>query len=461
MSSGEQNAVKARRLQRIVGLIKTYAWDRELHLRGGKAKIFALCAASLLALISELVFHYHIGSLPGILSAQTITIYDNVDDILVSDVSGPIAKALIIATVFRIAFSAIIALLDIVFYKKITGKDFDYEAMINFAIVNLVFIFAFIFVFLNTTITYLISLYVNALHVVPTLVQLNGAVALIAACLIGDFCFYWSHRWGHGVRFFWNLGHINHHRSEKLSQLTNASDPPALFLNVAGGKVFALLLLPFITKLFTIDIRDAGWVLPAAVIFDALADPSHSVVLTHLETRSRALRMLRWIFVTPGVHFTHHAREEQYNICNGSNFGARLTIWDRLFGTYAEPPDHIPEVGLYGDEADYCKTPIRFVLDPYVRLYQELKQNNVRYWPAILFGSTAYNPPNPIDSYPPTQKWLNDPVEKADCEPSRPKKIGGPSPAKVSPMAAMATPASAALRSKAAASAGPTAARIS
>jgi|SRR5579872_187627 sterol desaturase/sphingolipid hydroxylase (fatty acid hydroxylase superfamily) len=398
MSSDDHNLIKAHRLETISRLIKTYAWDKEIHLRGSSVKILALCAASFLALASELVFHYHLGSLPAILSAKTITIYDNVEDVLVSDVSGPIAKALIIATIFRVVFSASIALLDIVFYKKITGKDFDYEAMINFAIVNLVFIFAFILVFINPTITYLISLYVSALRAVPTIVQLNGAAALIAACLIGDFCFYWSHRWGHGVRFFWNLGHINHHRSEKLSQLTNASDPPSLLLNVAGGKVFALLLLPFITKLFTVDIRDAGWVLPAALVFDALADPSHSVVLTHLETRSRVLRMLRWIFVTPGVHFTHHAREEQFNICNGSNFGARLTIWDRLFGTYAEPPNYIPEVGLFGDKVDYCKTPIRFVLDPYVRLYKELKQNNIRHWPAIFFGSTAYNPPNPIDS---------------------------------------------------------------
>jgi hypothetical protein len=217
MSSDDHNLIKAHRLETISRLIKTYAWDKEIHLRGSSVKILALCAASFLALASELVFHYHLGSLPAILSAKTITIYDNVEDVLVSDVSGPIAKALIIATIFRVVFSASIALLDIVFYKKITGKDFDYEAMINFAIVNLVFIFAFILVFINPTITYLISLYVSALRAVPTIVQLNGAAALIAACLIGDFCFYWSHRWGHGVRFFWNLGHINHHRSEKLS----------------------------------------------------------------------------------------------------------------------------------------------------------------------------------------------------------------------------------------------------
>jgi sterol desaturase/sphingolipid hydroxylase (fatty acid hydroxylase superfamily) len=398
MSSGDQNMLRTSRLRTIARLTKTYAWDQDIHLRGSNTKVFLLCAASLTALTFELLFHYHLGALPNVLNFKTITIYSNVQEILTSDVSGPIAKSLLFATAFRLVFSTILALLDMVFYRKITGDDFDYEAMVNFAIVNSIFIFSAIFVLLNPMITNLVSLYVSALHIVPTVVHLNGAAALIAACLIGDFCFYWSHRWGHGIRFFWNLGHINHHRSHKLSLLTNSADPPSLLLNVAGGRVFALLLLPLITKLFSVDIRDAGWVLVAAVIFDALADPSHSVVLTHLETRSRALRALRWIFVTPGVHFTHHAREEQFNLCNGSNFGARLTIWDRLFGTYAEPPSYIPEVGLFDDDADYCKTPLRFLLDPYVRLYGELKRNNIKYWPAILFGSTAYTPPNPFDS---------------------------------------------------------------
>jgi sterol desaturase/sphingolipid hydroxylase (fatty acid hydroxylase superfamily) len=398
MSSDDQNLPRASRFETFAGLIKTYAWDKDIQLRGSNIKIIVLCLASLVALISELLFHYHLGALPNVLKLTTITVYDNVQEILASDVSGPIAKALLIATAFRLVFSAGIALLDIVFYKKITGESFDYEAMINFAIVNFVFITGAIFIVLNPMIIYLISLYVSALHVVPTIAHLNGAAALLAACLIGDFCFYWSHRWGHSIRFFWNLGHINHHRSHKLSQLTNAADPPSLLLNVAGGKVFALLLLPFLTKLFSVDIRDAGWVLVAAVIFDALADPSHSVVLTHLETRSRALRMLRWVFVTPGVHFTHHAREQQFNLRDGSNFGARLTIWDRLFGTYAEPPNYIPEVGLFSDDADYCKTPLRFILDPYVRLYSELKNNSIKHWPAIFFGSTAYNPPNPVDA---------------------------------------------------------------
>jgi sterol desaturase/sphingolipid hydroxylase (fatty acid hydroxylase superfamily) len=400
MSSADQTMVEAHRSRTIIDLIKTYAWEKDIHLRGSYTKILILCVASLLALLSELLFRYHLSALPKVLSLRAITVYDNVDKVLTSDVSGPIAKALLIATAFRLAFSAVIALLDIAFYKKITGDDFDYEAMINIAIVNAVFIFTTIFVFLNPLISHFINLYVRALSVVPTIAHLNGVAALIVACLVGDLCFYWSHRWGHSIRFFWNLGHVNHHRSHKLSQLTNAADPPSLLLNITGGQVFVLLLLPFVTKLFSLDIREAGWVLVAALIFDALADPSHSVVLTHLETRSRTLRALRWIFVTPGVHFTHHARAEEFNISDGCNFGARLTIWDRLFGTYAEPPNHVPEVGLFDEDADYCKNPIRFLFGPWVRLYGELKQNNIRHWPFIFFGSTLYAPPNPVESKP-------------------------------------------------------------
>lgn len=220
------------------------------------------------------------------------------------------------------------------------------------------------------------------------------------ACLIGDFCFYWSHRWGHKIRFFWNLGHINHHRSRNLSQMTLSVDPRTLFLNTAGGKVFTLLLLPLMTKLFALDIRDCGWALVVVMAFDAWADPSHSVVMYWTEMRFRALRAMRWVFVTPAVHFTHHSREECHNISDGCNFGARLTIWDRLFGTYVEPPPYIPEGGLFSDEADYCYNPIRFLLHPYVRMLQELRQNKVRYWPAILFGSASFEPPVPVKAKP-------------------------------------------------------------
>ncbi|WP_194724776.1 sterol desaturase family protein [Noviherbaspirillum malthae] len=218
-------------------------------------------------------------------------------------------------------------------------------------------------------------------------------MALILACLLGDFCFYWSHRFCHKIRFFWYLGHINHHRNRELCQLTQAVDPQSLILDTAGGKVFVLLFLPLVTQLFSLDIRDSGWALIAVIVFDTWTDPSHSVVLYYLETRFAFLRHL-----TPAVHYTHHSREGRHNISDGCNFGARTTLWDRLFGTDIEPLQILPRTGLFSDTADYRRTPLRFLFRPWLQMLRELGTNRLRYWRAILFGHASYKPPVPLKS---------------------------------------------------------------
>ena len=45
-------------------------------------------------------------------------------------------------------------------------------------------------------------------------------------------------------------------------------------------------------------------------------------------------RYLELVFVTPRVHFVHHARDRKLS---DSNYGFIFTIWDRLFGTYTDP----------------------------------------------------------------------------------------------------------------------------
>ncbi len=42
MSSDNQNATKAHRLETIALLIKTYVWDKDIQLRGSNVKIIAL-----------------------------------------------------------------------------------------------------------------------------------------------------------------------------------------------------------------------------------------------------------------------------------------------------------------------------------------------------------------------------------------------------------------------------------
>lgn len=187
---------------------------------------------------------------------------------------------------------------------------------------------------------------------------------------------------------------MNHHRTQNLTQLTQAVDPQSLLLDTAGGKVFVLLLLPLVTKLFSLDVISSGWALLVIIIFDAWTDPSHSVVLYYAEKKIKLLGVFRSFLVTPAVHYTHHSREEAHNVSDGCNFAARFTLWDRLFGTYVEPPTTPPETGLFHEETDYCLNPVRFILHPYAKMFIELKSNKIMYWPAILFGSTSYDPPN-------------------------------------------------------------------
>lgn len=330
----------------------------------------------------------------SLLRVESVRIFYMVGDLSLSKVSDSFATWLVAIALARAAFVVAIGLLDMATYKRIVGRPFDWESMINVSLVNAFFIFSGVFVLANDGLRALLTHYDRLLAQVPTLIDLNGALALIVAALIGDFCFYWSHRFFHGNRFFWNLGHIYHHRNRNLTQLTCAIEPPLLLLQAAGG--LSLLLLPLLSKLFTTDIAGAGIALLVLMIADTWTDPSHSTFMYWLESKSRALKALRKVFVTVGVHFVHHSRDVHGPKGTGCNFGARLTVWDRLFGTYVEPQDAIPASGLFDPHADACVNPLRYLLLPYVRMGAELRRNTLRHWPKILFGPVGYEPPNPV-----------------------------------------------------------------
>jgi sterol desaturase/sphingolipid hydroxylase (fatty acid hydroxylase superfamily) len=303
-----------------------------------------------------------------------------------------IAKALLAIALFRFLFLIGVGVADIVFHKKVTGKPFAWRGMINTSLANIMMWgFGFLFIGFSPSFEQFMNKYVQWLNEVPHIIDINGPLAVILACLIGDFCFYWSHRLTHNMRLLWNLGHINHHRHENLTQFHFAAEPDVLALKASKG--VALFMLPFLSALFTTDFSGAGWFLVVMLVIDIWIDPSHSPALYRLEQKYKFFRSLRLVFVTVGVHYTHHSKEPRHNKKTGCNFAARFTIWDRIFGTYVEPDEKIPETGLFGSHVDYCYNPIRFLLLPYVRFYRELKLNAYKHWPKILFGSVFYSPP--------------------------------------------------------------------
>ncbi|MFM7627593.1 MAG: sterol desaturase family protein [Gammaproteobacteria bacterium] len=139
-----------------------------------------------------------------------------------------------------------------------------------------------------------------------------------------DFCYYWVHRTGHEVNLFW-AAHVIHHSSEDFNLAT------ALRQSATGfwfKWVFyaPLALLGFPVKMFVIlgliDLLYQYWV--------------------HTQLVGR-MGVLERFMVTPANHRVHHG---QNDYCIDRNYGGIFSIWDKMFGTYAD--ERSDEKVIYG-----------------------------------------------------------------------------------------------------------------
>lgn len=363
-------------------------WSFNISMPGHKGMYILLI---ILGLIGWAIWQPQILNIEDVFNVENVEVFYMVNGISGELLAPDLYFYLTAIAVAKVVWGVLIGLADLMLFKRVTNRQFDYANMINMVIVNCSILFLGIFSYSYIPFSTLLTSYDALISAVPTLFKLNGVLAFIIALLIGDFCFYWAHRMIHNVRLFWNLGHIYHHRNENLSQLTHGVEPRFFLLNAQG--ISSLLLLPVLAKLFTNDFSDAGYFLIPMALINLWIDPSHSVALYALENRYRPFKLLRFVFMTTCVHYTHHSRDPIHNKRTGCNFGARTTLWDRLFGTYVEPADYIPESGLFSKHTDYCVNPIRFLLLPYVRFADELRQNSIKHWPKILFGSVFWSPP--------------------------------------------------------------------
>jgi sterol desaturase/sphingolipid hydroxylase (fatty acid hydroxylase superfamily) len=145
------------------------------------------------------------------------------------------------------------------------------------------------------------------------------------AIVVADFLSYWIHRAYHCLPVLWAF-HIVHHSSEELDWLsTSRLHPVSQILNTAVvGAVLLLVGLPLTAVV-------------ASNIFIGAA-----ALLVHAN--------VRWTFgpfqhflVSPLFHQWHHARtDDDGHHHRAANFGAVLSIWDRLFGTWSVPNPNRP-----------------------------------------------------------------------------------------------------------------------
>lgn len=170
-------------------------------------------------------------------------------------------------------------------------------------------------------------------------------IAYPAVLLIGEFCFYWVHRWAHQPKRFpllWQL-HRTHHSGRHMN-----------------------VLLLFRLNLCWFFVIPSGWVSGMA-LYLGLGPAVLGYVLTlqiwNLVTHSnfrwddsirrhpvtgKAFRALEHVVVSPGMHHTHHGYGRDGK--NYRNLGTVVALWDWVFGTLHIPEGRPAHYGLPGKD---------------------------------------------------------------------------------------------------------------
>jgi sterol desaturase/sphingolipid hydroxylase (fatty acid hydroxylase superfamily) len=152
-------------------------------------------------------------------------------------------------------------------------------------------------------------------------VAMPASVALVAAFLLRSLASYGIHVAMHKVPLFWRL-HRVHHTDTAMDISTAVRFHPLEFVISIPVVLAATLALGFP---------------PVAVIIYELADAAMAV-FSHANVRlpGRIEQGVRLLLVTPAMHRIHHSASQPET---DSNYGATMSCWDRLFGTYRERPE--------------------------------------------------------------------------------------------------------------------------
>ena len=163
---------------------------------------------------------------------------------------------------------------------------------------------------------------------------------LMALFLGSEFLYYWQHRASHRIRWMWAT-HAVHHSATRFN--LTAAIRLGWTGSISGNFLF---FLPLALLGFH----------PVAIVAALGANLLYQFFV-HTELAPR-LGPLEWVLNTPRHHRVHHASNE---ICLDRNYGGVLIVFDRLFGTFAEPPEAEPlRYGLVGASPSYNPIAIAF-----------------------------------------------------------------------------------------------------
>lgn len=158
----------------------------------------------------------------------------------------------------------------------------------------------------------------------------NAGVSFVLAFLLLDLLNYLVHRWQHAAHFLWRF-HALHHSDPDIDVTTSVRHHPIEYLIATA--IYWLAAVAF-------DIPATAVASHAAAVFAAA-----SVTHGNIRLPEWVERALQPVVITLDLHLVHHSLA--YEEAN-ANFGAVLSIWDRLLGTYVRLPRAAQERLVFG-----------------------------------------------------------------------------------------------------------------
>lgn len=144
--------------------------------------------------------------------------------------------------------------------------------------------------------------------------------------VLDDLAYYWIHRAGHRVRWFW-ASHVNHHSSQHYNLSTALRQTWTGAFTLGFAFKLPLVLLGFHPVMIAIvggfNLIYQFWI--------------------HTEAIGRMPRWFEAVMNTPSHHRVHHATNPRYL---DRNYAGVFIVWDKLFGTFE--PERDDETIRYG-----------------------------------------------------------------------------------------------------------------
>ena len=146
--------------------------------------------------------------------------------------------------------------------------------------------------------------------------NVRGAWAFAGGFLLLDLWQYFWHRLNHRIPFLWRF-HAVHHADRELSASSGLRFHTGEIVLSSCARLAVLPLL--------------GMTVAQVLVYEAVLLP---IILFHhgnVRVPAWADRWLRWLIVTPWMHWVHHSDHQPET---DSNYSSVFSVWDRVFRSF-------------------------------------------------------------------------------------------------------------------------------